>query len=82
MSWARLAKAGSPLVGMSDGSVYLLHPGLGCWLRVAGTFSPVSAFSSILNSATGVAPSLRCWHDHLLHRAMPVLGPGQSVCCT
>ena len=55
VSWARLAKAGAPLVGLSDSSVYLLHSGLGCWLRMAGSLSPASAFSSILSSASGAA---------------------------
>lgn len=60
VTWSRLAKAGAPLVGLSDGSVYLLHAGLRCWLRMAGSMSPASPFSSILSSATGV------WSHNLL----------------
>ena len=53
VSWARMSKAGAPLVRLSDSSVYLLHQGLACWLRLTGPSNPASAFSSLLDSATG-----------------------------
>ena len=62
VSWARMSKAGAPLVRLSDSSVYLLHEGLACWLRLTGPSSPASAFSSLLDSATGG-----------LHEGMPQL---------
>ena len=53
VSWARMSKTGAPMARLSDSSVYLLHEGLRCWLRVASPASPASAFSSLLDSASG-----------------------------
>ena len=42
-----LTEGGAPLARLSDGMVWLLHPGLQAWLLVAGNESPAAAFASL-----------------------------------